>query len=79
MGWDPVMPGIKAEKYEIRPLSEGALNMYYFEMLAGIYNPSGEQVGLCRVELLPGARNTQDKIHPLNMLKKFLLTGHFLA
>lgn len=70
MGWDLVMPGVKEQKYEIRPLTEGALNMYYYEMLAGIYNNAGKQVGLCMVELLPGARNTQDKIHPLNMLKK---------
>jgi predicted secreted hydrolase len=70
MGWDLVLPGVKEERYEIRPLTEGQLNLYYFEMLAGIYNPSGEQVGLCMVELLPGARNSQGAIHPLGMLKR---------
>jgi predicted secreted hydrolase len=70
MGWDLVMPGVKEEKYEIRPLTDGQMNMYYFEMLAGIYDPAGKQVGLCMVELLPGARNSQDKVNPLNMLKK---------
>ena len=70
MGWDLVMPGVKEERYEIRPLTDGQLNLYYYELLAGIYNPAGEQVGLCMVELLPGARNSQDKVNPLNMLKK---------
>jgi len=41
-----------------------------FELLAGIYNAAGEQVGLCMVELLPGARNPRSKINPLSMLKK---------
>jgi CrtC N-terminal lipocalin domain len=70
MDRDLVMPGIKEEKYETRPLTDGQLKMYYFEMRSGIYNSAGEQIGLCMVELLPGARKTQDKIHPLNMLKK---------
>jgi predicted secreted hydrolase len=69
-GWDLVMPGVKEEKYEIRPLTDGQLNLAYFELLAGIYNPAGKQVGLCMVELLPGARNPQSKINFLNLLKK---------
>jgi predicted secreted hydrolase len=69
-GWDLVMPGVKEEKYEIRPLTDGQLNLAYFELIAGIYNPVGKQVGLCMVELLPGARNPQSKINPLNMFKK---------
>jgi hypothetical protein len=56
--------------YEIRPLTDGQMNLVYFELLAGIYNPAGEQVGLCMVELLPGARNPQNKINPLNMFKR---------
>ncbi len=70
MGWDLVMPGIKEEKYEIRPLTEGQLNLAYFELIAGIYNPKGEQVGLCMVELLPGARNPQSAINSTNLFKK---------
>jgi len=70
MGWDLTMPGVKEEKYEIRPLTDGQLNLAYFELIAGIYNPAGKQVGLCMVELLPGARNPQNKINPLNMFKK---------
>jgi len=70
MGWDLVMPGVKEEKYEIRPLTDGQLNLFYFELLAGIYNPAGKQVGLCMVELLPGARNPQSKTSALNMFKK---------
>lgn len=69
-GWSLVMPGIKEEHYEIRPLTDGQLNLAYFELIAAIINPAGEQVGLCMVELLPGARNPQSKINPLNMLKK---------
>lgn len=70
MGWDVVMQGVKEERYEIRPLTEGQVNLFYFELLAGIYNPAGEQVGLCMVELLPGARNSQKASNPFNMLKK---------
>ena len=69
-GWELVMPGIKEEKYKIRPLTDGQLNLAYFELLAGIYDPAGEQVGLCMVELLPGARNPQNKINFLNLFKK---------
>jgi predicted secreted hydrolase len=69
-GWDLVMPGVKEEKYEIRPMTDGQLNLAYFELLAGIHNPAGEQVGLCMVELLPGARNPQSKINFLNLFKK---------
>ena len=69
-GWKLLMPGVKEEKYEIRPLTDGQLNLAYFELLAGIYNEKGKQVGLCMVELLPGACNPQSKINPINMFKK---------
>ena len=71
-GWDLVMPGVKEEQYEIRPLTDGQLNLAYFELLAGIYNSQGKQVGLCMVELLPGARNPQSKMRFLflNLFKK---------
>jgi hypothetical protein len=69
-GWDLVMPGVKEEKYEIRPLTDGQLNLAYFELLAGIYNSAGQQVRLCVVELLPGARNPHSKINFLNLFKK---------
>ncbi len=68
--WELVMPGVKEERYQIRPLTEGQLNLAYFELLAGIYNPAGKQVGLCMVELLPGARNPQSRINFLNLFKK---------
>ena len=70
MGWDLVMPDIKEEKYEIRPLTDGRLNLYYFELLACIYNTAREQVGLCMVELLPGAWNPQNSSNPFNVFKK---------
>lgn len=69
-GWELVMPGVKEERYTIRPLTDGQLNLAYFELLAGIYNAAGEQVGLCMVELLPGARNPQRKINFLNLFRK---------
>jgi predicted secreted hydrolase len=68
-GWDLVMPGVKEEKYEILPMTDGQLNLVYFELLAGIYNSAGKKVGLCMVELLPGARNPQSKIIFLNLFK----------
>jgi hypothetical protein len=35
------VPGIKADRYEIRPLSEGQVNLAYFELLAEILDPQG--------------------------------------
>ena len=60
-GWDLEMPGIKEERYEIRPIMDGQMNLAYFELLAEIINPSGERVGYCFVELLPGVRNPGKK------------------
>lgn len=69
-GWDLTMPGVKEERYQVRPLTHGQLNLAHFELIAGIYNPLGQQVGLCMVELLPGARNPQRRINPLNLLRR---------
>ena len=59
--WDLTVPGLKEERYAIRPLLKGQMNMGYYELLAGIYNAKGEQVGLCFVELLPGVYNKKIK------------------
>ena len=56
-GWDVVLPGIKEERYEIKPLSNGQFNIAYFEMLAEVLNNKNERVGYCFVELISGARN----------------------
>jgi len=40
---------------------DGQMNLAYFELLAEIINPSGERVGYCFVELLPGVRNPGKK------------------
>ena len=56
-GWDLFMPGIKEERYQIRPIMDGQMNLAYFELLAEIINPDNECVGYCFVELLPGVRN----------------------
>jgi len=69
-GWDLVLPGIKEERYEIRPIMEGQLNLAYFELMAEIINPKNERVGFCFVELLPGVRNPTKKISFRNLLKR---------
>ena len=69
-GWDLVLPGIKEEHYEIRPIMDGQMNLAYFELLAEIINPHNERVGLCFVELLPGVRNPGKNIGFKNLLKK---------
>jgi hypothetical protein len=53
-GWDLVLPGIKEERYQIRPIMDGQMNLACYELLAEIINPSGEHVGFCFVELLRG-------------------------
>jgi hypothetical protein len=69
-GCDLTLPGIKEGRYEIRPLIEGQRNLAYFELLAEIINPRGKRVGLCFVELLPGARNRDKRIDFRNLLRK---------
>jgi predicted secreted hydrolase len=56
-GWDVTIPGIKEERYELKPLSKGQFNIAYFELLAEILNSKNERVGYCFVELICGARN----------------------
>ena len=56
-GWDLVIPGVKEERYQIRPILDGQMNLAYFELLAELLNPDGQRVGFCFVELLPGVRN----------------------
>ena len=69
-GWDLVLPGIKEERYQIRPIMDGQMNLAYFELLADIINASNECVGLCFVELLPGVRNPGKNIGFRNLLKR---------
>jgi hypothetical protein len=56
-GWDITMPGIKDEKYSLIPILDTQRNGMYFEQVSEVFNASGEKVGYCVVELLPGARN----------------------
>lgn len=65
--WELTVPGLKEERYTITPLLEGQMNLGYYELLARIDNEKKEQVGLCFVELLPGAYNKK--------FKKSLLTS----
>jgi predicted secreted hydrolase len=69
-GWDLEVPGIKEERYEIRPLMDGQLNLAYFELMAEIINPKNERVGYCFAELLPGVRNPTKKLSFWNLLKR---------
>jgi len=66
--WEVELPGLKDGHYLIRPLTDGQLNLVYFELLAGICRDSGELAGYCVVELLPGAYNS--KISVFNMFKR---------
>ncbi|MCL2299995.1 MAG: carotenoid 1,2-hydratase [Firmicutes bacterium] len=66
-GWDIQLPGVKEESYTVKPLLEGQMNMGYYELLAGVYNPAGEQVGFSFAELLPGARS---KKFPIKLFNK---------
>ena len=69
-GWDLVLPGIKDERYQIRPIMDGQMNLAYFELLAEIINPRNERVGFCFVELLPGVRNPGKNIGFKNLIKR---------
>jgi predicted secreted hydrolase len=56
-GWKVSVPGFKDENYTVKPLLRGQINLGYYELLAGIFNNQNEQIGMCFVELLPGAYN----------------------
>lgn len=58
-GWKLVVPGLKDERYTIRPLFKGQMNMGYYELLADIFDECREKVGVCFVELLPGVYNSK--------------------
>jgi hypothetical protein len=49
------------------PLIEGQLNLAYFELLAAIKDDSGQAIGMCFVELLPGVLN--DHVNSLNLFR----------
>lgn len=56
-GWEVEIKDIKDEKYTIIPKMEGQLNLTYYELLADIKDKTGNIVGYCVVELLPGVYN----------------------
>jgi predicted secreted hydrolase len=58
-GWKVTTPGVKDGEYVITPVVDGMFNVFFFELLADIRTVSGEVVGRCFVELLPGARNAK--------------------
>ncbi len=69
-GWDLTLPGVKEERYQIRPILDGQMNLAYFELLAEIINPRDERVGFCFVELLPGVRNPGKNIGFKKLFKR---------
>jgi hypothetical protein len=69
-GWDVLIPGIKEERYELKPLSKGQFNIAYFELLAEIKNSKNERVGYCFVELINGARNELSISQQIRLLRK---------
>jgi predicted secreted hydrolase len=56
-GWRVEMNGLKDQEYTIVPKIDGQLNLFYFEQLADIKDKTGQVVGYCFVELLPGVYN----------------------
>jgi predicted secreted hydrolase len=58
-GWTLDVPGLKAERYTLEPLTDGQFNLVYFELISGVYDPDHTLVGYCFVELMPGVRNTR--------------------
>jgi hypothetical protein len=68
MGWTLSVAGLKEEEYTITPLIKGQVNLGYYEQLARVCNQSGEKVGLCFVELLPGVYN--ENISIMTLFKK---------
>ena len=56
-GWKISMPGIKDGEYTVVPKTDGQFNIFFYELLADVFNENGDLVGYCYVELLPGARN----------------------
>ncbi|WP_084127472.1 lipocalin-like domain-containing protein [Demequina sp. NBRC 110054] len=55
--WMLDVPGLKEERYVITPMTDGQLNIAYYEQLCEVRNLAGKRVGLCFVELLPGVMN----------------------
>lgn len=60
--WKVEIEGVKGEKYTIIPKMDGQLNLFYFELLADVKDKSGNNVGYCVVELLPGVYNETSAI-----------------
>jgi predicted secreted hydrolase len=62
LGWDVEIEGVKDEKYTIVPKMDGQLNLTYYELLADVKDRTGNVVGYCVVELLPGIYNKHIKV-----------------
>ncbi|UKN00266.1 carotenoid 1,2-hydratase [Paracrocinitomix mangrovi] len=60
-GWKVKIPGYKDENYTLKPKVDGQFNVFFYELIADVYNSKNEIVGYCYVELLPGARNKKLK------------------
>lgn len=61
-GWKVEMMGIKDQEYTITPKIDGQFNLFFFELLADIKDKTGNVVGYCFVELLPGVYNTKNTV-----------------
>lgn len=62
-GWKVNLNSLKDGEYEIIPIMDGQMNLFYFELLAEIRDIKGDKVGYCVTELLPGVYN---EINPLD-------------
>ena len=52
--WNLEMNG---KKYKIVPKIDGMFNVFFFELMASVFDENGKEIGYAFVELLPGVRN----------------------
>ena len=64
--WDLEMGG---RKYRLVPKADGMFNVFFFELLAGVIDENGQEVGMAFIELLPGVRN-KNSVLPAFITKK---------
>jgi len=62
--WELTMNG---KHYTLAPKVDGMFNIFFFELLADILDESGNSMGYCFVELLPGVRNKNRVIDAFKM------------
>jgi predicted secreted hydrolase len=67
-GWKITIPQLKGVEFTLKPKTHGQFNVFFYELIADVFDKNGDLIGYCFVELLPGARNK--KINSLLAFKK---------